>query len=272
MRRGLLIAGALVAIACSAPTSASLETAIANAEGDDPLLVVSRLCYAMCPSWNTRPIGAVYPGGEILFLANMGSNHPRPLELRRLLQDEDQLALVTNLAEIGRLNEPGNRVVGSRDGIADGGATIFDSVLGGEPTYVHAPHPGSDPSDPVRDALWKLNRFFGDLYLESSSELVPGPWILIGYPDELFPGVAWPGPGVLEGQLDCLEFEKEEIAMAKLHELEISDRLYFSFPDGTYVAFARPLLPHEEGCDEVIGRLHKQLEIDATLDLGEAAG
>lgn len=177
------------------------------------------------------------------------------------------------LIEAGGLTQGGAFAAGTRDGVADGGGTIFEAEIDGVFTYVHAPNL-YDGASGARAALRELVReLFASYRDRDDGQEVPLRWVMYGPVAKDVEGVPWPGSEVPEGKPPCVEFEPESVGSE--FELLTRNRYYedmaVSFAGTTYAMQGRPLFPHERGCGDVQEMLERIATNDASIDLGESA-
>lgn len=151
-----------------------------------------------------------------------------------LSKDDEEWAW--RLIEAGGLTQGGAFAAGTRNGVADGGGTIFEAEIDGVFTYVHAPNL-YDGASGARAALRELVReLFASYRDRDDGQEVPLRWVMYGPVAKDVEGVPWPGNEVPEGKPPCVEFEPESVGSE--FELLTRNRYYedmaVSFAGTTY--------------------------------------
>lgn len=94
---------------------------------------------------------------------------------------------------------------GTLDDVADGGGLVFESWIGDEASYLHAPFL-HEPGDGVRGALFHLVTLFRS-YASGEGTDLPLEWVMVGeaYPES--GATPWPGEERPQGEPPCLAFD-----------------------------------------------------------------
>lgn len=101
-----------------------------------------------------------------------------PYRARSFTLSADGAERMWELISDGQLTGGGAHAAGTREGVADGGGLVFETEIGGEITYVHAPFL-DEPDNGTRGALYDLVTMFGAYAEEPGTEL-PLNWVMVG--------------------------------------------------------------------------------------------
>lgn len=269
--RGRLVAVALAfaVSGCSQPLDA---TAVLGAfDGSDtPILVVTQVCYSICSPYEAYPRVAVYADRSMVVVTPTGAD--LRLEATSYRLDDDAASAIAGFMVDGGLTLGGVRATATNDGIADGGGFVFETQVAGRDGYLHAPFLDSEPVTPDRTALLELLELLEEIAGNEDGVPLVLRWVAIG---ERIPPRPVPGePAEVqirpEGLHACFDLDPEKLPDDMLEMLTPQSPRFrvLRFGDGGQAVAARPLLPHETGCEDAQAMLVRFSENDAGLDLG----
>lgn len=269
----------LIAAACGQNADASRTRAALSELADggldrEPVLTITPVCYDICPSTWAVPAFAIYRDGTLVTIDRVREGvADLPHRMRAHDLSDDDLDHLAYLMEEGGLNKGDVHAEGTREGVADGGGTIFETLIGSTRTYVHAPLlGGSDETVPARQALNALLTELR-LFLEDTDfRELPMAWVMLGEENSLNPGMTWSEAGSPSGDPACLAFDAGALSeeFGELVSQAHYESTWISFDNVTYRMTGRPLLPHENGCEDVQASFNRMLANDSTFDLGGA--
>lgn len=233
----------------------------------EPVLTMTRVCYWGCLPSYAFPEFAIYPDGSLAVMDRSGDNRVRSFDVSQV-----DLDMIAGLFRTGKLVGGGVHSLGTRAGMADGGGVVIETVIGATRTYVHVP--SLDPTDPnrARNAVGGLRTLLRSYADGGDDTLLTTEWVMMGALFDRSKGLPWPIEGEPMGDPPCLVFDPADLP--KGYEHLTRQRAYESaalaFDGISYVMNIRPLLPHENGCEDAQARLNRMFANDATLDLGGA--
>jgi hypothetical protein len=264
----LWMVAALLVVACGGePSAADVQAEFDGRQ--EPVLVVTPVCYSICSPWQATPLFALYADGS---LVHVGRSASGVLEMTvRALSQESLEDLASKIFDAG-LSTAGVRATALNRGIMDGGGVIFETYIDGRSTYVHAPFLGSEPKDDERLAL---ERLFDDLDAATNpaGDVLDAEWVLLGEESAFdFEPIDWPGAGQPEGEPACMTIDPQALPTELQHLLrrDGNPAAAIRFGERAFLMTARPLLPHENGCEDARAMLTRFAANDAGLDLERA--
>ncbi len=284
MRRSATWVLLIVAVACGlvenvTGDSSGVRAALSELEvgglGHAPVLTITPVCYATCPSTWAVPEFAIYRDGTLVTIDREREDvADLPHRMRAHDLSDEDLDRFAYLMEAGGLTAGDVHAEGTREGVADGGGTIFETVIGSTQTYVHAPLLGGfDEKVPARQALNALVAELRVFLEDSDFRELPVSWVMLGEENlSDFPVLTWPGREAPMGDPPCLAFDPAALpaGFAELMSQAHYESTWISFDNVVYRTTGRPLLPHEDGCSDVQATFNRMLANDATFDLGGA--
>lgn len=235
---------------------------------DEPILVVTQVCYSHCSPFQSFPGLALYGDGT---LVHIEQDDAWVLQTTSRTLTPEVLDRVASLMLEAHLDAGGVRATATNYGIMDGGGTVFEAFIGGRSTYVHAPYLGSEPRDDERLTLVQLVRELQNAAAQPGVALDPA-WVLIGEESAGQDAVDWKLSEAPQGDPPCMPIDPASLPV----DLELDlrrdgfDAALLRFGDRVLLMSSRPLMPHETGCEDARSMLNRFSANDAGLDLGGA--
>lgn len=262
----LTLAGCSTGPVEPSPARMALSRLAQDGFDHEPVLRITPVCY-WCVSFREAPQYAMYADGTLVVLTR--SNTMSSFDI----SDAD-LDFVAGLIEQAGLAEGGVHAAGTREGVADGSGVVFETVIDGTSTYVHGPFINPSDLDPEPDYqranLTELLESMAEIVKTGSATDLTIRWVMIGRHDpSQTPTAVWQFEGVPTGDPSCLPFEAAELP-GELAGLTNHASAEIKFKGNAYVMRGKPLLPHEDGCEDVQNHLNTMVVNDQSLDLGGA--